>query len=268
MFCIDPLRATVIFPTYGFAPFAQWALRSVCNQSVKKIEIFIICDGSPPEMIALFNELANEDKRIRVYEFPKSDRTGEIYRDLLIKKVAKGRNIFYCSHDDLWLPDHIKEIEKSLARSNFAHSIHAMVNEFAEEFIEENIFRSLNIIDLSDIKFRNRMLDDTVLENFFGLTFAAHPRKSYNGLPVGWTTTPTGIWTDLYMWRKFLRKYGNSCVTCKIITALSFPASLRREWSEQDRSDELEFFHTKIQDPDFIQRIRNLAKKSLNRKQA
>jgi len=46
----------------------------------------MICDGSPPEMVSKFTEIARTDKRISVFELPISERTVEPYRDHLIKK--------------------------------------------------------------------------------------------------------------------------------------------------------------------------------------
>lgn len=252
----SPVSATVLFPTYGLATFAFWALKSVVDQTVRDIEIFVICDGSPPGMVSMFNGMAQQDKRIRVFEFPKSERTGEPYRDLLIKNEAKGTSIYYCSHDDLWLPDHIYELEKTLKKKDFAHSLNAAVSLPGNETVNGNIFQFVHYADLSDIRYRNRMLNEDVLQNFFGLTFAAHSRKSYLQLNQGWTTTPPGIWTDLYMWRKFLVQPGHSFGTCKKITALNFPASLRKHMTMQERSNELELLFNKMQDITFIRQIR------------
>lgn len=263
IFCFNPPRATVLLPTYGFAPFSEWALKSVCSQNVKNIEIFIVCDGSPSEMVSVFNDFALKDKRIKVFVFKKSERTGEAYRDLLIKNEAKGKNIYYCSHDDLWLPDHIMKLEKALKKNDFTHSIHATVNGLRSEFNEEKIFDSIIYADLSDIQYRARMLNKTNAENFFGLTYAAHRRKSYYHFPEGWTTTPPGIWTDLFMWRKFLAHFSDSCGTCKEITALNFPAYLRTHLTAKERSEELAFYFKKIQKRTFINQIREIANEKI-----
>ena len=113
-------RATVIIPTFGNATFARWAIKSVQQQTVKDIEICIICDGSTEHMISFFKNMEEEDPRLKVFVFPKSPRAGEPYRDIVIKQTT-GRNICYCSHDDLWLPYHIQEIEQSLNICCFTH---------------------------------------------------------------------------------------------------------------------------------------------------
>ena len=63
-------RATVIIPTFGQAKFSAWPIKSVQAQTVKEIEICIICDGSAENMVEFFNALAKEDPRIKVFSFP------------------------------------------------------------------------------------------------------------------------------------------------------------------------------------------------------
>ena len=70
-------RATVIMPTFGQAEFAVWPIKSVQAQTVRDIEICILCDGSSENMVGFFNAFAKEDPRIRVFSFPKGPRNGE-----------------------------------------------------------------------------------------------------------------------------------------------------------------------------------------------
>ncbi|SMD13465.1 glycosyltransferase family A protein [Sporomusa malonica] len=277
-------RATVIIPTFGDAKFACWAIKSVQEQTIKDIEICIICDGSPENMVALFKNIAKEDVRIKVFTYPKSPRTGEPYRDAVIKQTT-GKIICYCSHDDLWLPNHVQELEKTLHTCWFTHSIHAVVNMpdkentacaeplakaesrlcpsgnialiQAESYSGSSLFSHIYWADLQDPIIIDKMLNG---RNFFGLTYGAHTRESYVNLEEGWITTPVkNIPTDLYMWCKFLSGYKERCKTTMKITALSFPKLYRKEWSEQQRDDELKLYFEKILDPSFLKRIDNIS---------
>ena len=229
-------RATVIIPTFGNASFARWAIKSVQQQTVKDIEICIICDGSPGRMVSFFKEMGQEDPRIKIFEFPKAPRVGEPYRDIVIKQAA-SEVICYCCHDDLWLPFHVEEMEAALARCCFANSIHAIVKVPQDMKDEDDFLFYLYRVNLKDKKDVKRMRRG---HNFFTLTFAAHTRKSYNELKEGWVTTPKkNMPTDFYMWRKFLSAYHNRCGTVMKITALNFRTYDRKTWSEQQRDDEL-----------------------------
>ncbi|HJX31478.1 MAG TPA: glycosyltransferase family A protein [Thermodesulfobacteriota bacterium] len=245
-------RATVIVPTFGQAFFAQWAVKSVQNQRIKDIEICIICDGSPESMVTFFKKMAQEDPRIKVFTFPKSPRTGEPYRDLVIKQTT-GKIICYCSHDDLWLPNHLQEIEEALKKCRFAHSLHAVVNLPEKVRAEQRLFDGSYFKNIKDHNTYKNMFRGI---NFFGLTFGAHTRDSYFKLEEGWVTTPReNATTDLYMWCKFLAAFPDECKTIMKITALSFPYKPRKEWPEQQRDDELKYYFERIQDPDFVKTI-------------
>ena len=73
----------------------------------------------------------------------------------------------------------------------------------------------------------------------FGLAFAAHRLEAYLRLPEGWTTTPTGLPTDQFMWMKFARQPWCRIRSLQWPVSLHFPAPDRRDWTEQQRVDEL-----------------------------
>ncbi|MHB8085182.1 MAG: glycosyltransferase family A protein [Dehalococcoidia bacterium] len=248
-------RATVIIPTFGNAKFARWAIKSVQEQTVKNIEICIICDGSPEGMVSLFRSMEQDDPRIRVFSFPKSPRTGEPYRDIVIRQTC-GRIICYCGHDDLWLPDHIEVVEKTLKKCCFTHTIHAYINVPEAVKDKTSLFGGIYGISLNP-EIIQKMQQG---ENFFGLTFGSHTRKSYFRLKEGWVTTPQPeIPTDLYMWCKFLTALGKDCKSTMKITALNFRQPDRKDWSEQQRDEELGIYFEKIHDPAFLTNLHEQA---------
>ena len=248
-------RATVIIPTFGNAVFARWAIKSVQQQTIRDIEICIICDGSPENMVSFFKEMGQEDLRIKVFEFPKSPRTGEPYRDIVIKQTT-GEIICYCCHDDLWLPFHVEEMDTALAKCCFTHSTHAEVKASQGINDKDDFLSNLIRVSLKDKHIVDRMRYGI---NFFGLTFGAHTRKSYNKLKEGWVTTPRrNMPTDWYMWRKFSSAYQGRCDTVKKITALHFGKGYRIDWSEQERAGELKRYFERIQDSTFLTQIDNM----------
>jgi hypothetical protein len=210
-------------------------------------------------MLAFFDDFAKIDPRISVFSFPKSERTGEPYRDEIIRTKARGKYIFYCSHDDLWLPGHVEEIIKLLKDFEFGHSLHAELSPGRRETNGGDFFKTINYADMQDPVCREKMLNEKTPFNYFGLTFAAHTKNSYLKLNKGWATTPKGIWTDLYMWRKFLSAYGEHSGTLKKITALHFPAYERTNMSVQERDGELAFYYKKVLEPGFAQKVNEIA---------
>jgi glycosyltransferase involved in cell wall biosynthesis len=61
-----PARATVIIPTFGDASFLRWAIASAQLQTVRELEIRVVCDGSPLHMREQIQAMAAEDPRIAV----------------------------------------------------------------------------------------------------------------------------------------------------------------------------------------------------------
>jgi glycosyltransferase involved in cell wall biosynthesis len=249
-------RATVIIPTFGEAKFAKWAIKSVQNQIVRELEICIICDGSPPSMVEFFQNLAAQDPRIRVFSFPKSPRTGEPYRDKVICQTT-GNIICYCSHDDLWLPDHVEAVEHTLANNDFTHSIHAAIKTPEEMDQQNDPFSLIYHANLKDPEIINHLQNNV---NFFGLTYGAHTRKAYFQLSERWATTPIKeIPTDLYMWQKFITAFPKQIATTTKITALCFPKIPRDSWTENQRFNELEKYFKEICVPEFLSYVNYLA---------
>lgn len=260
-------KTTVIIPTFGNALFAQWAIKSVQNQTVQDLEICIICDGSPPEMVAFFEKIAEKDPRIQLFTFPKSPRTGEPYRDIVIKKTA-GQNIFYCAHDDLWLHNHIEQLERTLQYNNFTNSFDLCIKatekavspdkQYLEQLLNENeLFRCIASFDF--IKKKNRTI---IRWGYYltGLTCGAHSRRAYFNLREGWITTPLKyIPTDVFMWYKLIFSNPLAFITTQKVTALRFGQKPRSNWSEKKRYNELMHYYGIISSCKFMNRLNELS---------
>jgi hypothetical protein len=80
------------------------------------------------------------------------------------------------------------------------------------------------------------MLED---HNFFGPTVSGYRIEAYRALPQGWSAAPSGTWSDLFMWRKFLGSASLTVGSRFAITSVHFPSSLRRDWPLDRRLDEI-----------------------------
>jgi len=255
--CSPTARATVIIPTYGYAPYARWAIASAQTQTVRELEICVLCDGSPPETVEMLREIAAEDKRIQVLQFPKAPRTGEIHRALVIPQTT-GKIICYLCHDDLWFPRHVEILERLLQNADFGHTLHTY-GGLGPQF---GSVRHTLPVDIALKKFQSMMLDTALPRNYFGLSYGAHSRAAYLRLEEGWTVTPDGIWTDLHMWRKFLCSPSFRCASHMAITGLHFE---RTYWaglySPDEFEQELGRCFAKMSDPSFLDSLQDQALK-------
>jgi glycosyltransferase involved in cell wall biosynthesis len=214
------------------------AVASVLGQTRADFELMVICDGAPPETVACAREFAARDDRIQVFAHPKGERRGELYRHQALQ-AARGLYVCQIADDDLWFPNHLEEMAILLGHAEFGNVLQVRV--------EGDGKMTCLAGDLGRADLRETMLTQQV--NFFGPTVAGYRLETYRRLPVGWSPAPLDMWTDLYMWRKFLSLPGIVCATRFSFTALHLAASLRHQMSGHERAAENRRLLADIQDP-------------------
>src|SRR4051812_24050128 len=118
-----PPLFSILLPIVRPPAMLPFAIESVLAQSVRDFELFVICDGAPPETVACARDYANRDPRVKVFPFPKGERNGEAHRHAVLGG-ASGRYVAQIADDDLWLPDHLAELEILLSTADFGNLLH------------------------------------------------------------------------------------------------------------------------------------------------
>jgi GalNAc5-diNAcBac-PP-undecaprenol beta-1,3-glucosyltransferase len=233
------VAATVIVPTHDHGPTLRPALASALAQTLEDIEVVVIGDGVPELTRELLADLMRRDERIQFVDQPKGPRNGEAYRDAALDR-ARGEIVCYLCDDDLWFPEHVETMRTLLVDADFAAAV-------AIHFTADGERLSWPF-DLSLRPFRERMLAGVT--NYVPLSCGAHTLEAYRRLPEGWSTTPDGLTTDLFMWQKFLRLRNLRPVSATRPTVLHFPSSHRRDWTLAARLEELERWAPLVADRD------------------
>jgi len=233
-----PPTFTVLLPVHRPPLMLPCAIASVLGQTRPDFELMVICDGAPPETAACARELAAQDGRIKVFVHPKGERRGELYRDQALQ-AARGQYVCQIADDDLWFPNHLEEMAILLDHAEFGNVLQVRV--------EGDGKMTCLAGDLGRADLRQAMLTQQV--NVFGPTVARYRLETYRRLPLGWSPAPPDVWTDLYMWRKFLSLPGIVCATRFSFTALHLAASLRHQMSDHERAAENRRLLADIQDP-------------------
>jgi len=228
---------TVLLPVVRPPYFLPNAIESVLAQTVSEFELFVICDGAPPETIECAQEFARRDPRVTVFAFLKGQRHGEAHLHTALTK-ASGTFVAYLEDDDLWFPNHLEQLEKLLLTVDFGHTIHVIVHS-------DGHVESLPC-DIGKQDFRQRFLDD--LFNRFGLSACGHRLDAYRRFPEGWGPTPVGMYPDLHMWRKFFRMSEFKFGTRMVITAITLPSYIREHMSPEERAREAKVWFSRIVD--------------------
>jgi GT2 family glycosyltransferase len=56
--------ATVIVPTHDHGPLLRWSVESALHQDFTDLAVVIICDGSPPYVRDIVDDLVERDPRV------------------------------------------------------------------------------------------------------------------------------------------------------------------------------------------------------------
>lgn len=220
------MRFLVIIPTHDHGRTVQVAIRSVLRQTHHDWRLVVVADGAPERTHALVRDFAAKDGRIALRHFPKGERHGEAWRhEVLAESDAEA--VAYLGDDDFWAPFHLATLAPMLRTADLVHTRQA-------EFLPNMTFVGQEG-GIGDPEIRRRMLEADPPWNCFGPTVAAHRLDAYRRLPVGWSPAPPGLFTDLYMWRKFIAADGLRFAHSAAVTALKLGSPHRRDRSEAER---------------------------------
>ncbi|WP_346894525.1 glycosyltransferase family 2 protein [uncultured Roseibium sp.] len=218
---------TIILAVHRPPLLLPFAIESALRQTVQDFELFIVCDGAPDETVKLAETYAAGDARITVYPFPKGQRHGEAHRDTALKD-ARSIYVAHLADDDIWLPNHLSELELLLKTCDFGNLLHADVHPDGRINVHTG--------SLGDTATRDRMIRERW--NFFGPSSAGYRLDAYRALPVGWSPAPEDVWTDLHMWRKFLSRDGLTSDTRYSVQCIKLPDSIRQKMTLAERLEE------------------------------
>jgi len=230
-------RFTIVLGVHRQPLLLPFALESVLWQSRGDFEVFVVSDGAP-DAAECARGYAAKDPRIRVFEFAKDAHRGERHRDSVLAR-ASGEFVAHIGDDDIWFPDHLKELAALLADVEFGNLVLMGVAP-DESFL---YFPG----DLADPEMRQRLMSTDW--NFFGPSVAGYRLATYRRLPEGWAPPPRGMWSDLNMWRKFLALDGISAASRFTVQALCLHNSVRKHMTLEQRRDETARWMTVVRDP-------------------
>jgi glycosyltransferase involved in cell wall biosynthesis len=97
---------SVVTTVYNKAHFVKSTIESILEQSFSDFELLIVDDGSSDNSLEILNSIA--DDRITVYS-TKNQGVSKA-RNYGISK-AKGKYIALCDGDDIWLDNHLSELD-------------------------------------------------------------------------------------------------------------------------------------------------------------
>ena len=106
------MKYSVIIPVYNKNETIRDAVASIMAQTSKDFEILIIDDGSTIPVSCVLEQYKN-DKRVRVIR--KKNEGVSSARNAGIKE-AEGKYLCFLDADDLWLPNHLSELDRLIQK--------------------------------------------------------------------------------------------------------------------------------------------------------
>ena len=145
---------SVIIPYYRKKQYISRALKSVTNQTYKKLEIIIIYDDSNKSDLKFIKYISSKDKRIKIFVNKKNLGAG-LSRNVGIKK-SKGKYIAFLDADDLWYKNKIDHQIKFMIKKgiSFSHTSYSIINKqniviskrYAKDFLSfKDLIKSCDI---------------------------------------------------------------------------------------------------------------------------
>lgn len=97
-------QVSVVLPVFNAAPYVEAALKSICVQDYKRLEIIVIDDGSTDDSLARIERMARSDTRIRLVSRPNRGLTATLNEGVA---MAQGDLIARMDGDDIAYPTRI-----------------------------------------------------------------------------------------------------------------------------------------------------------------
>jgi glycosyltransferase involved in cell wall biosynthesis len=142
-------KVSVIIAVYNTEEYLKQCLDSVCNQTLKGIEIICVNDGSSDGSLSILEEYASKDKRIIVIS--QENQGAGAARNVGLE-IAKGKYVAFVDSDD-WVE--LNMLENLYARAEEAnadivlHSYRTFYGDL-EQFRNNNRF-DMELLKVSDI---------------------------------------------------------------------------------------------------------------------
>ena len=105
---------SIIMPIYKTEDYVEKSVNSLLTQTYKNLEIILVDDGSPDRCPEICDNLAKQDKRIKVIH---KENGGPMSAWLEGLKISKGNYITFVDSDDWAEPNYIEELYKPYAEN-------------------------------------------------------------------------------------------------------------------------------------------------------
>ncbi|MCB9211466.1 MAG: glycosyltransferase [Ignavibacteriales bacterium] len=156
------IKISIIVLVYNAESYLVQCIQSIIDQDLNNIEIICVNDGSPDNSLAILNNFAQSDNRIKIISHENHGISYSAQRGI---DMAIGEYVYFIANDDYLLPNVLSELYNSAMTSNLDILTFDVIT-FKEETLtyQENKRRKkilntkvYNGIDFFEILFNNNL---------------------------------------------------------------------------------------------------------------
>src|SRR5450755_911398 len=121
-----PPLVSIVIATYNYSGVLRCAIRSALGQTFQNFELLVIGDGCTDDSETVTASFG--DTRIRWHNLPRNSGYQAAPNNTGLA-MARGRYVAYLGHDDLWLPNHLECLVRTIQQTgaDVAYSLAIMI---------------------------------------------------------------------------------------------------------------------------------------------
>lgn len=119
-------KVSILLPTYNGGKFLADQLDSILVQSFSDFELLIVDDASVDDTVAVNEDYARRDRRIRI--IPSQENLGQKLRLLQLVQEARAPLVSIADQDDIWHPDRVEHLFNGLADYSMSYGRSELVD--------------------------------------------------------------------------------------------------------------------------------------------
>ena len=127
----NEIKVSIVIPVYNTGKYLTECLETLCNQTLKELQIICVDDGSTDDSVDIIKDLINKDDRIELYFHTSIGRGAGGARNYGLQ-FAKGEYLLILDSDDYFELD-LAEKTYSIAKENDADVV-----LFDTTYLDEN----------------------------------------------------------------------------------------------------------------------------------
>jgi hypothetical protein len=230
-------QATIIISAQKPVALLKTAIECAQAQTIKDLEI--VCISDSPAASDVITELAKADKRISLSVVPEGLSFEQHRHNIVLQ--AKSEAVCYLNSCTLALPGHVAYLLDLLKESDLAHVLPLAVQP-------GHLFAT-GAVDLALPMYRELVLSGN---SRVPLSSLGHRAETYRTLKIDWSTLKES--ENAFLLRYFIDAK-IKVMSGKLPTVLLFSEKTRKEWSEDQWTQEAAYWKNEMEKPEFVEEL-------------